>query len=134
MAAHGEIILLKELFIQNSASLDCTSHIGRVYRVTGTISVFDPVNRVCQIEHQSAILWVDISLICSEGIKIDDQIQFIGEILPASTKSFPIVTELESSPHIFLKATVKRIVNDINLRVYEEALIQRRSFVQNLSI
>ncbi len=127
--AHGEIILLKELFEQNDNVL--AYHTGRVYRVTGTISVYDPVNRICQIEHQSEFLWIDISLVSSEGITIDSMVQFIGEILPASTRIFPI-RESELPPNIYLKATVKRIVNGLNLRVYEQALTHRRLFIQKL--
>lgn len=127
--AHGEIILLKELFEQNDNVL--AYHTGRVYRVTGTISVYDPVNRICQIEHQSEFLWIDISLVSSEGITIDSMVQFIGEILPASTRIFP-TRESELPPNIYLKATVKRIVNGLNLRVYEQALTHRRLFIQKL--
>jgi|LauGreSBDMM110SN_4_FD.fasta_scaffold288369_1 hypothetical protein len=127
--AHGEIILLKELFEQNDNVL--AYHTGRVYRVTGTILVHDPVNRICQIEHQSEFLWIDISLVSSEGITIDSMVQFIGEILPASTRIFPI-RESELPPNIYLKATVKRIVNGLNLRVYEQALTHRRLFIQKL--
>jgi hypothetical protein len=93
--------------------------------------VHDPVNRICQIEHQSEFLWIDISLVSSEGITIDSMVQFIGEILPASTRIFPI-RESELPPNIFLKATVKRIVNGLNLRVYEQALTHRRLFIQKL--
>ncbi len=130
--AHGEIVLLKELFVQNDATLDIASRIGSVYRVTGIVTVYDPISRVCLIEHQSVFLWIDISLVSSEGLKIDDLVQFIGEILTVGTKTFPINSESEMSPTIYLKATVKRIVNELNLRVYEDALVQRRLFVQNL--
>ena len=130
--AHGEIVLLKELFIKNDATLDIASHLGRVYRVTGVITVYDPINRVCQIEHQSVFLWIDISLVSSEGLKIDELVQFIGEIEPIGTRTFPIIIGYELSPIVYLKATVKRIVNELNLRVYEDVLVQRRLFVQNL--
>lgn len=130
--AHGEIVLLKELFIKNDATVDIASHLGRVYRVTGVITVYDPINRVCQIEHQSVFLWIDISLVSSEGLKIDELVQFIGEIEPIGTRTFPIIIGYELSPIVYLKATVKRIVNELNLRVYEDVLVQRRLFVQNL--
>ena len=129
----GDIVLLREVY---EASDMC---VGRTLRVTGTV-IGMSCERVCLIEHEKRRLWVETSLL--EGVRMDCLYQFIGllsSVDDASCRLSPAAKALiaqstdgrdERERLVCLKATIVRVAEGLDMRLFEQALMQRRKFMQ----
>ena len=122
MAAHaamlksGVVVMLKEL--EQDANV-----LNKYVRVTGTVTYIDKVAKMIQISHDSSVLWVDIALVAVAGMAEHSLVQFIGQINPGSEK-----IAVATMPY-YLQAKVARLVDGLDMRLYEEALKARRAFL-----
>lgn len=121
----GEIVLLKEL--QHDRHV-----IGKYLRVTGSVTMLDFARRVCQIEHTDHVVWVDLTLIdlAALGLKEASLVQFIGEIRNADERSTPIGPTDNGRIPFYLQAKVARVVDGLDMTLYEQALMSRRDFLK----
>lgn len=121
----GEIVLLKEL--QHDRHV-----VGKYLRVTGNVTMIDFVRRVCQIEHTDHILWVDLTLIDLAVLELKEAtlVQFIGEIRNADERGTPIAPADNSRVPFYLQAKVARVVDGLDMTLYEQALMSRRDFLK----
>ncbi len=125
MERSGEVVLLKEIF----ADRNC---VGKYVRVTGYVSTVNTKFNLLEITHDECSLSVDVSLVDIGSIKLDALVQFIGEI-----QSRPAYIQRQEqgfdqgsvTGNIILAARVCRIVDGLDLRLYEEALRARREFL-----
>lgn len=120
----GEVVLLKELQLDRHI-------IGKYVRVTGHITMIDFANHVCQIEHVENVLMVDITLIdlVSNDIKVSSLVQFIGEIRNTEQSTISLPSSNGKVP-FYLQAKVARLVDGLDMTLYEQALLARRTFLQ----
>ena len=117
MERSGELCLLREL--------NCDPNIvGKYVRVTGYVSSVDTISNFVEIIHDDDSLGVDISLVDTGSLKIDNLVQFIGEIKPSSQGQ-----EQGKERRIYLAAKIFRAVDGLDMRLYEEALLARREFL-----
>ena len=136
----GRIALLKELQLDRHV-------IGSSLRVTGTVTaVCLPlprdgraesvliVKRLCLIEHTGSLLWVDITLIKvgqDEGdvdLKESSLVQFIGEVCSVELRDFEF-PEGTNPVQFYLIAKVARIVDGLDIALYEQSLQARRALL-----
>jgi len=112
----SEIVLLREL--EKDASM-----LEKHVRVTGFVTHMDLTHHMVQITHGTSVLWVDIALVSATGLTLDSLVQFIGQILPGADK-----VGVAEMPY-YLQAKIVRLVDGLDLRLFEEALIARRAFL-----
>ena len=115
----GEVVLLREL--QSDGNV-----LGKYVRVTGYVTGRNNMGnsiQLVELSHDDATLWVDTSLVVTSELKTDTQVQFIGEMTAAA----PAVRSHGASYQ--LTAKVMRIVDGLDMRLYEEALVARRQFL-----
>jgi hypothetical protein len=117
----GEICLIREI-------LENKSSIGMFVRVTGHVQKLRDEEGMLEITHDGVSLFVDTNThIDIKDSKEDDLVQFIGEIKKTSTQM------CQRYGNIFLEAKIFRIVNGLDMKLYEEALKARRNFLQTIS-
>ena len=120
----GEIVMLRELAADPKV-------IHKTVRVTGFVKLLLVNEGILMIEHDSFSLYVDVSLVTFSSLAMDSLVQFIGEIRPAF--EHPYFTGETSDGDFFLKAKVLRVVDGLDLTLYEEALGARRTFLRAAS-
>ena len=120
----GELVLLKELQLDRHV-------IGKYMRVTGNVTTIDYGRRLCQIEHTNHILWVDLTYIdlVAHEIRVSTLVQFIGEICNADDREPPIAVANSGRIPFYMLAKVARVVDGLDLALYEQALVARRAFL-----
>ncbi len=97
-------------------------------RVTGHVQKLRDEEGMLEITHDGVSLFVDTNThIDIKDSKEDDLVQFIGEIKKTSTQM------CQRYGNIFLEAKIFRIVNGLDMKLYEEALKARRNFLQTIS-
>ena len=119
----GEIVLLKELQADKNV-------LGKYVRVTGFVTGrnnTDQALQLVEVSHDDATLWVDTSLVVTSELKADAQVQFIGEITAATQ-----TVRAQHGAAYQLSAKVLRIVDGLDMRLYEEALAARRQFLASV--
>ena len=119
----GEIVLLKEVRLDRDV-------VGKCLRVTGHVALLDFANHICQIEHAGAVLWVDIGRVDIHGanVKISSLVQFIGEVRITGRGDFSIPAEY-GKDEFYLLAKVVRLVDGLDMALFEQAIQARRDFV-----
>jgi len=121
----GQIVSLKEL----STDRDI---VGKYVRVTGNIVMLDFVNRLCQIEHGGVGLWVNIERIDTLNVVLKESslVQFIGEVRSGERIDLRVPAEY-GKVNYFLLAKVARVVDGLDMTLYEQALSSRRDFFRS---
>ena len=120
----GQIVSLKEL----STDRDI---VGKYVRVTGNIVMLDFDKRLCQIEHGGVWLWVKIERIDTLNVVLRESslVQFIGEVRSGDDPRFPAAEY--GKVNYFLHAKVARVVDGLDMSLYEQALSSRRDFFRS---
>lgn len=114
--------MLSELFMDREV-------VGKYVRVTGFVQSMDLAQGICHIVHGDYNLTVDLSLVGAEGLSVDSLMQFIGEVRAGTERGMPPAPT--GQPSFFLQAKIKRCVDGLDLRLYEESLKARRAFLQD---
>jgi hypothetical protein len=134
---HAEIVMLQELhegsIIRSSSPQSIPTFSHCTVRVTGSIGGIDVTNRFCQLLHGNFDVIVDLTIVdCSfKDFKVDAICQFIGQLVTGSERVFPGYDE--APPPFYLSGRLLRIVNDLDIDLYEQALIKRRLFLRHIS-
>jgi hypothetical protein len=133
MERSGTIVLLKELYSDPGV-------VGKYVRVTGTATSVNTMTNIVEITHDHVLLNVDVSLVDIGTLKLDTLVQFIGEmharsdgianqddlkLLNAKGRHAPQQSQL------FLSARIFRVVEGLDLRLFEETLLARRDFLNS---
>jgi hypothetical protein len=120
VARSATIFLLKELSEVN---------IGEYVRVTGYVTGIEAGGaKACKIQHGNANLFVDLDLVQFDGIVVDSLVQFIGEICESEKRNRNLLNP-ESTEKFYLSAKIFRIVDGLDMRLFEESLVARRKFL-----
>ena len=122
MERSGEIVLLRELH-------EDANVFHKSLRVTGFMRQMDISQGICRIEHDGHSVFVDTSLVPASSVALESLVQFIGEIKPA--REHPFFSGNTSDSDFYMKAKVLRVVDGLDLTLYEESLLARRDFLQN---
>lgn len=122
----GEIVLLKELPLDRHV-------LNKSLRVTGHVTLLDFANHACQLEHAGSVLWVDIARVDTANVelRVSSLVQFIGEVRKVSDVGgdFSVPAEYGKVP-FYLLAKVARVVDGLDMTLYEQALLARRAFLR----
>eukprot|EP00697_Spironema_sp_BW2_P011719 gnl/Spiro4/2753_TR1339_c0_g1_i1.p1 gnl/Spiro4/2753_TR1339_c0_g1~~gnl/Spiro4/2753_TR1339_c0_g1_i1.p1 ORF type:complete len:126 (+),score=20.76 gnl/Spiro4/2753_TR1339_c0_g1_i1:30-380(+) len=89
-------------------------------RVFGRLVEFDPSSQIAVLNHQGHSLRVNTELIAGVVLKSDSQYQFIGELRGAE----------DTDGSLVLEARVCRLVDGIDLELFQQALQLRNQFLQ----
>lgn len=120
----GEIVLLRELY-------EDVNVVGKTIRITGFVRHIDVSMGIICIEHNGHSAYIDTSLVPASSVALESLVQFLGEMKPASDHEYFVANTSDSD--FFLKAKVFRIVDGLDLTLYEESLLMRRKFLQGRS-
>ena len=123
---HHLVELLRMLHVGQMGRIGDGNVLGKYVRVTGYVTGRNNMGnsiQLVELSHDDATLWVDTSLVVTSELKTDTQVQFIGEMTAAA----PAVISHGASYQ--LTAKVMRIVDGLDMRLYEEALVARRQFL-----
>ena len=118
----GEIVLLRELY-------EDVNVVGKTIRITGFVRHIDVSMGIICIEHNGHSAYIDTSLVPASSVALESLVQFIGEIKPA--REHPFFAGNTSDSDFYMKAKVLRVVDGLDLTLYEESLLARRDFLQN---
>eukprot|EP01039_Chlorochromonas_danica_P006064 gene6064-6678_t len=122
----------KIIFLPDLLSKSADEVVGSLVRVTGRVVFVDGVTRICQIEDQRCHLVVDLSLADMGGVAVDDLWQFIGDI---SAMDASIDERLLGLPgRFFLKATISRNVEGLDLNLFKRAVVKREAFLASINL
>jgi len=124
MERSGEVVLLKELYSDPNV-------IGKYVRVTGTATSVNTSTNIVEITHDNVLLNVDISLIDIGTLKLDTLVQFIGEIHSRNMDGIMNQVQAKSMQknQLLLSARIFRVVEGLDMRLFEETLLARRDFL-----
>ena len=121
----GEIVLLRELYVDENV-------VGKYVRVTGEIIYIDTVLNYCQIRHDDSVLIVDLNIVTlNERTRLHSWVQFIGQVRAWSDISNRFAAA-STKEKFFLYAKISRLVDGLDIKLYEEAILVRRVFVAKL--
>ena len=121
MERSAEIVLLRELH-------EDANVFHKSLRVTGFMRQMDISQGICRIEHDSHSVFVDTALVPASSVALESLVQFIGEIKPA--REHPFFASNTSEGDFYMKAKILRMVDGLDLTLYEESLLARRDFLQ----
>jgi len=127
MERSGEIVLLKELYSDSNV-------VGKYVRVTGTATSVNTMTNIVEIAHDNVLLNVDVSLVDIGTLKLDTLVQFIGEIHSRSDgityqEDLRNGKQAIQNNQLLLSARIFRVVEGLDLRLFEEILLARRDFL-----
>eukprot|EP01038_Epipyxis_sp_PR26KG_P014353 gene14353-19250_t len=115
----GDVVMLNEVRFDSG-----------YIRVTGQVDYIDAIARFCVISHRgrSEQLLVDLSKVDFSELRIDSMCQFIGDVKPtAEIKKTPI--HGLTSSLFYLDTKILRIVNGLDLNLFEQATMIRRDYL-----
>jgi len=114
---HGQLWLLDELVACDPQRLHEQS-----VRVVGRVTGLDLCHSRASISHAGASLQVDIILLDPQTmpLRLSTLVQIIGEIV--------------SDGSLLLRARVCRVVDGLNMALYEKAVALQRSFICGLTV
>jgi hypothetical protein len=128
LAPHAEIVLLRELheesIIRKANRINSnTPEFHKDYvRVTGEVTFIDAGARFCQLVRGRHDVFINLESVDMRGIQVGSMCQFFGTIVvdrASHVGTYPF--------HVV--ATIARVVDDLDLDLFEQALIKRRSFL-----
>jgi len=100
------------------------------FRLTGWVDNLDIERRSCTIQHNENILLVDLSLIDLSIPQTGGLCQVLGEIKSVRTTEPKEHGGSRAAGELCLAASIMRMVEGLDLNLFERALIARRQFLQ----
>ena len=94
--------------------------VGRSVRVTGRLASFNPQEARALIKHRGEELWIDTSFLTGSRLQEAELLQFIGEAFAGGPPG---------EPDTYVRARVVRNVDNLDLEMYERAVLATRQFL-----